>query len=492
MTKLATAQRELSRMTKFLRRMTTLRPKRQWQEPVLLAVFLLATAGCRLFHTTTALPGKVAGTVTPGGKAPSPTIDPLELQLRLQRFADDFSSRTIQALDDYADLAGTESARTEALKIKLAAVSGLVSIASGPNPNANLLDLVGVAALTRLTVEDYWIKRPDGSAFQSWLEVSRRLETNAWDLAAQVLKPAEIAEIRRAIPDWYAQDPTSHNPFFTRPGQLAKLLVTTEKKGNTLQGLLDLVNLDPTSGLDPAVREVTRSRLFAERAMFTMQRMPFLLRFQTELLTRQLVSQPEVHLALTNTARLAESADRMSRAAESVSQTAAQLPDRIAAERKEILAALDQQEGKLRELAAEVNLALGSGEKMSTSLNTTLTTFDALMKRFGVGEPSRGPPTTQSTPFKIIDYAQTADRVAAMAQQLDLLLKDANGTLEAPALDKRIADLSALTGKARVDAQSILNHAFLLAAGLVLLTLACALLYRRLTRHHLPPGTGTL
>ena len=40
-----------------------------------------------------------------------------------------------------------------------------------------------------------------------------------------------------------------------------------------------------TAGLDPAVREVTRTRLFAERAMFTFQHMPFLLRWQTELLT---------------------------------------------------------------------------------------------------------------------------------------------------------------------------------------------------------------
>ena len=47
-----------------------------------------------------------------------------------------------------------------------------------------------------------------------------------------------------------------------------------------------------------------------------------------ELLAHEVVVQPEVQLALTNTTRLSESADRFSRAAESVSHTAAQLPDR--------------------------------------------------------------------------------------------------------------------------------------------------------------------
>ena len=119
---------------------------------------------------------------------------------------------------------------------------------------------------------------------------------------------------------------------------------------------------------------------------------------------------------------------------------------------------------------------------MSTSLNTTLITFDALMKRFGVGEPSTTPPDTNSPPFNILDYAHTADQIAAMAQQLDALIKDASDTVATPALDKRIAELNALSGRARTDAKSVLNHAFLLAAGLIVLIFAGAVLYRRASR----------
>jgi hypothetical protein len=52
--------------------------------------------------------------------------------------------------------------------------------------------------------------------------------------------------------------------------------------------------------------------------------------------------------------------------------------------------------------------------------------------------------------------------------------------VEAPALDKRIAQLNALSGRARADAKSVLNHAFVLVAGLIVLSFACAFVYRRL------------
>ena len=117
---------------------------------------------------------------------------------------------------------------------------------------------------------------------------------------------------------------------------------------------------------------------------------------------------------------------------------------------------------------------------MSTSLTITITNFDGLMRRFGVGEPSTKPPNTNSTPFNILDYARTAEQIAVMAGQLNALIKDTTGTLDTPALDKRIADLNALSARARGDAKSVLNHAFLLAGGLLLLIFVCALAYRRL------------
>jgi hypothetical protein len=254
---------------------------------------------------------------------------------------------------------------------------------------------------------------------------------------------------------------------------LSTLVRKTRETSPRPGSIFGLVGLDPTAGLDPAVREITRSRLFAERAMFVIQRLPFLVRWQAELMTDQFLNQQPVAEALT-------SADRFSRAAEAASQTAAQLPDRITAEREAILLALEAQESRLRELATEIGRTLEAGRQMSGSLNTTLVTFDALMKRFGVGEAPTHPPVgTNSPPFNILDYARTAEQITAMAQQLDALIRDAGSTLDSPALDRRIADLNALSARAKADVKAVLNHAFLLGAGLILLAFACALAYRR-------------
>jgi len=202
--------------------------------------------------------------------------------------------------------------------------------------------------------------------------------------------------------------------------------------------------------------------------------MPLLLRFQVELLSRQIASQPEVQLALTNTTQLTESIVRISRVAESVSQTAAQLPDRISAERKEILTALDQQQGPLKDLAAQVGATLDSGEKMSSSLNTTLITLEALMKRFGVGEASANAmSSTNAHPFNIVEYRQTVEQMTALAQELNSLVTSVSQNVP------QVEHLSQVTaGEARKMADHVFHLGLALIAVFLVGALVTTLIYR--------------
>jgi hypothetical protein len=349
-----------------------------------------------------------------------------------------------------------------------------VSIATGPNPLANLLDLMAQTMSTRLVLEERWVQSTNGAAFQPWLEACRTLETNAWKLVDATLKPEQQREVRKVIRQWAESNASAEMSLFTRPTEFSTVIRKSGEKAENPGSLFGLVGLDPTEGLQPAVREATRARLFADRAMYMAQRMPFLLNWQIELLSDRLLNDGQVTNALN-------SAQRLSLAAESVSQTAAQLPDRITAERKAILAELETQQGKLRELSDGVTRALQAGEKMSTSLNGTLITFDGLMKLFGVGKPlAKTSADTNSRPFSILDYAHTAEKVTIMATQLDALIKDLSGSIESPALRGQIQELAAVSERAKADAKSVLNHAFVLGAGLVVLMFACALAYRRL------------
>jgi hypothetical protein len=153
---------------------------------------------------------------------------------------------------------------------------------------------------------------------------------------------------------------------------------------------------------------------------------------------------------------------------------------------------LEAQEGKLRALAAEVRQALAAGEGMSTALGQTLVTFDALMKRFGVGEP-RPPATATSAgrrPFDIRDFAATAKEITTMAAQLDATLKDLSLALDSPSMVRRKQELDQLADEVQHRARRTLNHAFMLAAGLVVLGFLCVLAYRWLARADRCAGSG--
>src|SRR5262249_23777824 len=157
----------------------------------------------------------------------------------------------------YAQTVRTDSARVQALRLKLVGGASLISIVSGPNPTANLLDLVSVTVLTRRTVEDYWVKTSNGEAFRPWLETSRMLETNVWQLADRLLTPKQVEELREAISQWYSRTPEVRTAFFARPNEFATMLRTSSEKGKEHNSVFSVVSLDPMAGLDPAVREVT-------------------------------------------------------------------------------------------------------------------------------------------------------------------------------------------------------------------------------------------
>jgi len=441
----------------------------RWQ-PLVLTILLCLVAsvlwmGCRIVKTTVSVPKKTITAIFPGGKSEQP--EPGDLQQSLMRFADAYAERTVEMVDELTGVPGSPFDTERALLFKISTTEGVITIAAGENTYADLLDMVSLATLTRMVLEDYWVTTPHGELFEPWLRHSRAMETNIWTIADQVLAVEQQDELRQSIQEHYASLTHLKGLFLMHPQDLLVPRSLAKKKGDG--SVFKLAALDPMSGLDPAVREVTETRLFAARALYLLGRQSWLVRWQSELLVLRVTDQPKVAQALEDATSLSESIDRASKAADTVSQTAAQLPAQIADERKAIVEALAAQEGQITTL-------LQSGTEFSDSLGTTLTNFDALMKRFGVGEADThaAPPDPNAKPFDILDYAKTAEQVAAMAKELNETINGVNTTLDSPALDR-------LSNQATADGRSLLNHLFLLASGLVVLVLVCALIYRAAT-----------
>lgn len=436
------------------------------------------TSGCRLLRKTASVPQRTAQVFIPGTKTPAP--EPGELQSKIMRFSDEYSALTVQSLNEVAHRMGTPDAPREALEHKLNSVSAAIAIASGPNPYANLLDMIGMVTLTRIVLEDYWMHQTNGPALAPWLSASRQMETNIWGIADEVLPEDKLSELKTAIEEWYDAHRDIRSTFLSRPRSFSTTIRAEAAAHKDTGAVFDLLNLDPMAGLDPAVREVTESRLFAERALYSLQRAPELLRWQTELLAYDLTAQPTIEMVVTNMTSLSHSIDRASLAAKSISDTAAGLPDQLSAERQAIMTSLEEQEGKLTALAVEVRGAVEAADGMGTSLSSAITNMNALMKRFGVGEhPTNAEPKNPNAkPFDVLDFAETANQVAAMAQELNAVIDNLNSTLDGPGMDA----VDQISEKTVTNIRSLLFQAVLLLAGLVVFIFVCAGIYRRMGR----------
>ena len=163
------------------------------------------------------------------------------------------------------------------------------------------------------------------------------------------------------------------------------------------------------------------------------------------MLTLNAVEMPAVQQLVTNSTQIAASVERFARVAE-------QLPGQVSTEREEILKALQSQEKA--DAAGQECARRSGGSQMSASLNTTLTTFDALMKRFGVGETNNaGPPATNAEPFRIQDYTQTAAQLEATARQLTELLVTLDQTLGSTNLAKLTAQVGPVVQQAQTGGE---------------------------------------
>jgi hypothetical protein len=220
---------------------------------------------------------------------------------------------------------------------------------------------------------------------------------------------------------------------------------------------------------------MAQARLFAERALYVSQKMPTLLRWQMELLSINVLEQPALQQWSSNVTQVASSVVRLTRVAE-------QVPQQVTAEREAILKALESQERELKPLLSEARQTLTAGTELSAAMNTTLNTFDGVMKRLGVGEPKVGGPTsTNAEPFRIQNYGQAAVQLEAAARQLTVLLQTFEQTLGANNRTQLVAQISPVVQQAQAGGRELVDYAFQKALLFVAVVLLAALLYRLLT-----------
>jgi hypothetical protein len=400
------------------------------------------------------------------------STDFASLQNSLIRIGDHFLSRIppqIQQLQTN----NTPISRPEQLQLHLRFLNETLEITTQPNSLASLIELAAVSTIVRSDIESYWIPQLYGESAYPLLTCLQTLETNSWTLAQEYLLPNEILTLQQSIESWQADNILTNRPGMLRFSSAILTRYLNHKKpaqSSPQGGILGIIQLDPLAGLDPATRELTQTRLFAERATYLISRMPEVVSLQTELLSYRLAQIPEVQQAIAQSGEISDSANRLSKTAES-------LPSLIQQERQAIVTSFEQQSTNLNSLAAQLEQTLTAGSQMASNLNQTLLTFNQVVTRFeNTNNPT--PTTTNSQPFRIQDYTETARELDSTAQHLTELLQTFNQTVAS-------TNLTHLTSTATSESQALIDHAskriLQLALILSLLVLVTSVAKRKLS-----------
>lgn len=431
-----------------------------------LALFILAAAlgGCGLW-------AKITGQERRAQEA----AQQLEkMRQTCQRFADNYVGRILEVTAPIVDRTNTPDTYNQVSYWLLTQVNSAYTVATGSSPIVCHLDFVVLASLSRMVVEDTLVEL-DGDLLSPLPAAYRSLEQEAWTNVAELLTPQQLEELKGLIAGWRAKNPEVKLVGFVHLAEFAEAAGINLEAQVAPGSLFSLLGLDPLAGIDPAVRQIEQTRMLAERAIFYMQRMPYLLDLQTDRVIGMATLAPPV-------SRANESLERVSIAMADFARFSGDLPDAFAREREALLRQLAtelmRQETELRALLAELQVTLASGSNTAEAVDSAIVALDRLLARFPAREP--GDPQAGRS-FDITEYAQAASEFAGTARELKALV-EALGAEGEPMAAAVAGGVEA--GRDLVD--YLFWRALLLGLLLLLAALAAALAYRRLTS-----GKGT-
>ena len=394
-----------------------------------------------------------------------------QLQAKCMRYADVYVGRVVEETGRFQRSAANPELRSLISIWTLSQANSAYSIAAGDSALVSALDLVTLAVLSRMVIEDSIVPRFP-SETGPLLAMHRELEQRAWKLTDEFLTPVQTEDFRNILVEWRASNPHVTSVAFVHFVDFAKA-IGRPKPGEESQGgnLFGLLGLDPLSSLDPAVRQIEQTRLLAERVIYYLQRLPYIVSLQFDRMTSDLLTRPELRGILADSQRISRSTERFAGVAEG-------LPQALAHEREALIdqvsSVLVVQQATLQPMLVELRQTLEAADATADSVDAVVESIDALMARRPPG-PADAAAAEPGRPFDITEYTSAAAEVTRTANELRQLLTT---------LDAQAPALASTVGSTIAQGRSLIDYLALRVAALIAVliggTLAATLAYRYL------------
>jgi hypothetical protein len=396
----------------------------------------------------------------------------LQIQLAVMRFADEYTAWVTERVGVFQQSTDDPGERLAAQSWLVSQATSAFTIATGPNPELNAIDMLVFATLSRMVIEDRWVGELYGPRAEGLLIAHRGLEERAWNFAPMLLSEVQVIELRSGIEAWHRKNPVVRAVPFIHFEDFVFATGATPTGAASSTSIFSFLGIDPLSNLDPAVRELAQTRQLAERAVYYGQRAPKLISMEAQRLAFELAMTPE-------SAGLLENVDRIGGAAQTAGNLAADLPRLLAEERsaaiEQLTGILDERQGQLQALVVELRSTLEAGGTTSDSVRETIAALDVLLARFD--RPASATARSESRPFDVTEYTEALRVMGETAQQLQVLLGQADGKM--PALNQA-------SERATGQLVSLVDHVYWRLVQLILVLVAAgfigALGYRAIVR----------
>lgn len=395
-----------------------------------------------------------------------------QMQDEVMRFADVYSVMVAQGLDDFANTVDTPKARAEAVDRKASQVNAAVTIATGPTPIVNLMDMVVFVTLTRMAQEDYWVGKAYGDKARPLLTTLKSREDEIWKLAAHYISPDQLRQMHGLIDAFRQRYPEQHYTAFLRFAEFATLLGTDVQAQSKRNGsIFSLLYVDPLANLKPAVRQLEQTRYLAERAMYYGQRLHIIMQWRAEVVFLDLAATPEVQKALSMSERWTRVVEQLPGLVPREREAAInQFFVGVDKERTNLFNNLAAHEPAATRLLTNLQSTLATGRETAQAATELVKSGDELFQRYQQSQEKPRP--TNARPFDIREYSTFMTNTANAATQLNTLFISGGQSL--PKVQE--------TGKTLAD------HIFHLALLFLVAVAVVAFVYRWLVGTFFKPG----
>jgi hypothetical protein len=241
---------------------------------------------------------------------PGAALSPRDIDVRVCGFADTFITRVAEPYNQIIANAKTPEERAWALQSRLGQGLAALTDATGPNPHVNLLDIVVLVSLERMSIEDHWIPNLLHDDGKDLLAAYKQSEKEVWEMAGLLFTDQQVADLKNLIAKWKQENPTFYYTGFVRFTDFISNAPASKNSPILPSSLLGLLNIDPLAGLDPVTEEAERFRMLSERLVFVGMRAPIIMNWQIEAAADRIMMNPEIQSVVSTSAQYAKVGDR--------------------------------------------------------------------------------------------------------------------------------------------------------------------------------------